>query len=423
MPGPDAALTPRPDAALVLEGVTAGYGGDPAVRDATVVVRPGEVVGLVGPNGSGKTTLVRVASRALRPVAGRVAVAGEDPYQLSSKQAARLVAVVPQDVVPAFSYTALEVVMMGRTPYLSRWGGGAPRDWARVREAMVATSVQHLADRPVEELSGGERRRVILAQALAQDAQVLLLDEPTTHLDVRHVMDLLSVVRRLAEREGTAVVAILHDLNLAAVTCDRLIALDRGRVVAEGPPERVVTYDLLRTVYGVEGEVVPDHVTGRPTVHLGPPRAVPAPLGRRAHVIGGAGRGAPILRRLSEAGFDVTAGVLHQTDTDAVVAERLNLLRVTVPPFSEIDQASEDECRAMIHRADLLVVCDAPYGPGNLANLRLAVEAARAGVRTIVLEQVPMAERDFTSGRASELWNELRKVAEVVGTYDQVTVG
>ena len=109
-----------------------------------------------------------------------------------------------------------------------------------------------------------------------------------------------------------------YDLNLAAVTCDRLIALDRGRVVADGPPEGVVTHDLLRTVYGVEGEVVPDHVTGRPSVRLGPPRAVPAPLGRRAHVIGGAGRGAPILRRLSEAGFDVTAGVLHATDTDAV---------------------------------------------------------------------------------------------------------
>jgi iron complex transport system ATP-binding protein len=408
---------------LVLEDVTAGYGADPAVLDVTIAVRPGEVLGLVGPNGSGKTTLVRVASRALRPTRGTVRVSGRDPYALSAKEAARLVAVVPQDVIPAFSFTALEMVMMGRTPFLPAWGGGGPRDWAEVRRAMTATSVQHLADRPVEELSGGERRRVVLAQALAQDAPVLLLDEPTTHLDVRHVLDVLSIVRGLAEQKETAVLAILHDLNMASVTCDRLVVLHRGRLVADGTPERVVTGDLLRSVYGVEGEVVADDATGRPAVRLGPPRPVVVSGGPRAHVIGGAGRGAPLLRRLSEAGYDVSVGVLHATDTDAMVAERLNLLRVSVPPFSEIDEAAAAECRSMIADADLLVVCDAPYGPGNLANLALALEAARTGVRTILLDQVPMAERDFTGGRATELWQALRRVAEVVPHYDQVIVG
>jgi iron complex transport system ATP-binding protein len=414
---------PAPDAALVLDGVTAGYGGVRVVDDVSITVRPGEVVGLVGPNGSGKTTLVRVASRALRPVAGGVLLSGRDPYRVSAKEAARLVAVVPQDVVPAFSFTALEMVLMGRSPYQSAWGGGSARDWARVREAMVSTSVQHLADRPVEELSGGEQRRVVLAQALAQDAPALLMDEPTTHLDIRHVLDLLSIVRGLAEREGTAVLAIFHDLNVAAATCDRMIALHRGRVVAEGLPERVVTADLLRAVYGVEGEVVPDDLTGRPAVRVGPPRAVPTPLGRRAHVIGGAGRGAPLLRRLAAAGYDVSVGVLHATDTDAVVAERMNLLRVTVPPFSDIDDEAAEECRAMIRQADLLVVCDAPYGPANLPNLRIALDAARAGTTTILFEQMPMAERDFTAGKATELWDALRQICEVVERYDQVIVG
>ena len=153
---------------------------------------------------------------------------------------------------------------MGRTPHRSRWGGGDEGDWAIAREAMAAVGVQHLADRPVEELSGGERRRVILAQALAQDAPVLLLDEPTTHLDIRHVIDVLAMVRTLAEVEAKAVLAVLHDLTLAASVCDRIVALHRGEVVAQGTPEAVVTRSLLRTIYEVDADVEMSRATGRP---------------------------------------------------------------------------------------------------------------------------------------------------------------
>jgi iron complex transport system ATP-binding protein len=407
---------------LRLAGVTAGYGREPAVLEVSLSVRPGEVVGLVGPNGSGKTTIVRVASRSLRPSAGSVALAGRDPYRMPAREAARLVAVVPQDVQPAFSYSVLEMVLMGRTPYLSAWGGGGPQDWSRAREAMASTQIQHLADRPVGELSGGERQRVILAQALAQDAPILLLDEPTTHLDLRHVVDLLGIVRGLAARGGKAVLAIVHDLNLAAATCDRLVVMHGGRVVAEGGPDEILTGELLRAVWGVDAEVVADHVTGRPSVRLAPAATVEPSLGRRAHVVGGAGRASPLLRRLAEAGFDVSVGVLHGSDTDAAVAERLNLVRVSVPPFSTIDEESAAACRALMLAAEVLVVCDAPFGPGNVANLRLALGAARAGVRTVLLEQIPIAERDFTDGEATELWMALREVAEVARSYDEVAV-
>jgi iron complex transport system ATP-binding protein len=411
---------PVPEPALVLERVSATYGRNPVLREVGLEVGPGEVVGLVGPNGSGKTTLVRVASRTLRPTAGRIRVGGQDLGRMSARDAARLVAVVPQDVVPAFSFTALELVLMGRSPYRSRWGGGGTEDWVRVREAMAATQVQHLADRPVDELSGGERRRVVLAQALAQNAPVLMLDEPTTHLDVRHVLDLLAIVRRLAELESTAVLAIHHDLNLAASTCDRLVALHRGAVVASGAPASVVTRAFLREVYEVEADVSIDPATGRPSVRIGVPSEPAAPHGRRAHVVGGAGRAAPILRRLAEAGYDVSVGVLHASDTDADVAERLNLVRVSVPPFSAIDVEAEEVCRRLMREADLLVVCDAPFGPGNLTNLRLALETATTGVQTILLEQIPIAERDFTGGAASAAWTELRSLATVAGSYEEL---
>ena len=264
---------------LVLAGVTAGYGPTPVVHDVSLIASPGEMVGLIGPNGSGKTTLIRAASRGLRPSSGRVLAEGVDPYSVTPKQAARLVAVVPQEVAPSFSYSALEVVLMGRSPYLSPWGAGTPEDWASARKAMEAADVGHLSARPLEELSGGERQRVILAQALAQDAPILLLDEPTTHLDLRHVVETLALVRSLADAEGKAVVAIFHDLNLASACCDRIYALDSGRVVASGPPEEVVTGALLLEVFGIQAEVSPNPMTGRPTVAISPGFA-PRPLRR-----------------------------------------------------------------------------------------------------------------------------------------------
>lgn len=413
---------PGPEDGVVLRDVSAGYGGVPVVHQVSMEVAPGSITGLIGPNGSGKTTLVRVASRGLAPREGTVRVFGIDPYGVHAKRAAQLVAVVPQDVAPAFPYTVLEMVMMGRSPYLSAWGGGAPRDWEQVRRAMTAANVQHLADRTVGDLSGGERQRVVLAQALAQDAPVLLLDEPTTHLDIRHIIEVLSLVRGLAREQGKAVLAIFHDLNLAGSYCDRIVALAGGRVVASGPPGAVITRDLLRDVFGVEAEVSAAGTAGRPSVVVAPPPALDRllPGARRAHVVGGAGRGATLMRMLAEAGFEVTAGVLHAGDTDDAVAERLNLQRVTVPPFSEIDGNSAADCRALIREASILVVCDPPVGPGNLPNLRLSLEAAEEGTPVFVLDQIPMQERDFTGGEATRLWTALRDRATRAGSAEEL---
>jgi iron complex transport system ATP-binding protein len=407
---------------LVLENVAAGYGDRAVVRDVSLLAPAGQVTGLIGPNGSGKTTLVRVVSRGLRPTSGTVRLGGQDPYGMPARRAARLVAVVPQEVAPVFAYTVLEIVLMGRTPYVSPWGGGKADDWAAVRRAMQATNIQHLADRPIEALSGGERQRVILAQALAQDAPVLVLDEPTTHLDIRHVVEILALVRSLAREGGRAVLAIFHDLNLASQYCDRIYALAGGHVQAEGPPGAVLTHALVRDIFGIEADVMPSGGTGRPAVIPSPPVAAPGSSGRagRAHVIGGAGGGAVILRALAEAGFAVSTGVLHGGDSDETVAERLNVLRVTVPPFSEIDPRSAEDCREMIAGVQLLVVCDAPYGPGNVENLRLALQAARSGIRTYLLERVPIEERDFTGGIATNLWRALGRLSITLSSEDEL---
>jgi iron complex transport system ATP-binding protein len=407
---------------LRLDGITAGYGPRAVVEGVSLQVEPGEVVGLVGPNGSGKTTLVRVASRALRPRAGRVMIGRRDLHEVGSREAARLVAVVPQEITAVFPFTVLEMVLMGRAPHRRAWGGSDGNDWARVREAMEAANVQHLADRPFQDLSGGERQRVILAQALAQGAPILLLDEPTTHLDVRHVLDVIAVVRGLVAGGDVGALAIFHDLTLAAATSDRMYAVAGGRIVAEGSPGAVVTPSLLREVYGVEADVHVDAATGRPVVSLGrlPSSRTPSEGMPRVHVVGGAGRGASLMRALAERGLDVSAGVLHGSDTDADTAERLNLVRVSVPPFSRIDAASAAECLGLMERAGLVVVADAPYGPGNVENLRLALAAAERGVRVVVLEEVPIGERDFTGGEATALWEALRGAGSVAGSAGEV---
>jgi iron complex transport system ATP-binding protein len=402
---------------LIVRDVTAGYaaGGVPVLNGVSLDAMPGEVVGLIGPNGSGKTTLVRVASRGLKPAAGQVRLNGIDPYAVPSRRAARLAAVVPQELVPVFTFTVFEVVLMGRSPYLSSWSGGGPNDWAMAREAMAATNVQHLSERPLDELSGGERQRAVMAQALAQGAPILLLDEPTTHMDPRHMLEAMMVVQRLA-RDGATVLAVFHDLNLASAFCDRVHALAGGRVVASGTPSQVMTRAMLRDVYGVDADVTVAPRTGRPAITLAPWRGARLPGSTRVHVVGGAGTGAPVLRALVERGFDVSVGVLHGSDTDDEVAGRLNLRRVTIPAFATIGDGAAQECRALMRSASAIVVCDPPFGPGNVANLRLAVAAAREGVPVYLLRSpTSVAERDFTDGEASALLSELAIVMRMEG--------
>ena len=264
-------------AAIAFENVAVTLGGRPVLADVSLAVAPGEVLGLAGRNGAGKTTLFRVASRVIAPDAGRVCVDGAPIASLSRRELARRLAVVPQDVTVTFPFTAGEVVLMGRAPHLGGLGFGfeSEADVALARSAMEELSIEALADRPVTELSGGERQLVLVARALAQQPRVLLLDEPTSHLDLRHRTAVALRVRRFADAGGSVLV-VSHDLTLAARTCDRIALLDRGALRACGPPAAVITEEELRRVFDVDAQVLaaPD---GAPLVV---PRGVQAAKGR-----------------------------------------------------------------------------------------------------------------------------------------------
>lgn len=241
--------------------VNVALDGIPILSDIALALRTGELVGLIGPNGAGKTTLLRALGGLVRRSAGAIRLCGKPLEALSPREVARLVAYVPQGTTADFAFTVREVVLMGRSPHLGRFQLEGSKDQQIAEEAMRRLHVDHLAERLITTLSGGERQRVFIARALAQQPRVLLLDEPTANLDVKHQLDVLEMATHLADEEGLGIVAAIHDLNLAAHFCQRLVLLHRGRVLADDAPEAVLTPANLRRAFEVEAQVYRDPYT------------------------------------------------------------------------------------------------------------------------------------------------------------------
>jgi iron complex transport system ATP-binding protein len=254
-----------------------------AYEDRTVVdgldldIPHGAVTIVVGPNACGKSTLLRALGRLLRPRRGAVLLDGTDLARIPTKRIAQSVGLLPQTPVAPEAITVGDLVARGRQPHQSWWQQWSADDERAVTEAMARTDVAELADRAVDELSGGQRQRVWIAMALAQETELLLLDEPTTYLDIAHQVEVLDLVRQLNHDRGRTVVAVLHDLNQAARYADHLVAMKAGRIIAQGHPAEVVTAELVREVFGLDSVVVPDPVTGSPLVVPGRPWQSPRP--------------------------------------------------------------------------------------------------------------------------------------------------
>ncbi len=257
---------PRPSVGLSTEDLSLGYGRRTIVDRVDVILAAGELTVVVGANGCGKSTLLRGCAGLLEPRTGRVLVGDEDASSIPARRFATVVGMLPQQPIAPDGITVADLVGRGRHPH-QRWF----RQWSAdddhaVLEAMSATSVLELADVPVDELSGGQRQRAWIALALAQDADVMLLDEPTTFLDLAHQVEVLDLLSRLNRRSGRTVVIVLHDLNMAARYADTLVMMREGRVIAQGPPSTVVTSELVREVFGLETTVITDPVSGTPLV-------------------------------------------------------------------------------------------------------------------------------------------------------------
>ncbi len=411
-------LPPR----LLAEEIKVQYAPEtpPALAALSLALTPGVLVGVIGPNGSGKSTLVRALSRALRPSGGVVLLDNGDLYAArSARQSAQVIAVVPQDTSVSLDFSVRDLVRMGRAPHLP------PRPFASegladeqiVRDALRAAQIEDLAERDVTTLSGGERQRVLLARALAQQPQILLLDEPTASLDLRHQAETLTLARNLAHDGGLAVLAVLHDVNLAASYCDYVVLLSHGRIAAAGTPAEALTADNLARVYDVRAWVRPHPVNGRPLVLPLPDLPPPSQTAGRpaVHVICGGGTGTDLLLTLHERGFGVTAGALHEGDPDTDTARFLGIPFAAELPFSLLSYAVLECAARLAENASVVILTEAPFGQANQANLEAALSLRRAG-KTVFCRQgaASFAARDFTGGRAGTLWSQLQAAGAVI---------
>lgn len=413
-------LEGSPKLDLVVDNVSFAYASRSVLEDISFHIRGGDFVGIIGPNGSGKSTLLKNMSRVLAPQGGAIYLAEEDLEKIPRGRLARKIAVVPQETAVNFAFTVEQVVLMGRTPHLGRFQWEGPEDHRIAREAMEATGILPLAQRPITTLSGGERQRAIIAQALAQQPRVLLLDEPTSHLDISHQVEIFELLRVLSQREQVTVIANLHDLNLAAQYCDYLILLSEGRVFALGSPAKVLTPENVEAVYGTEVLVDLNPATNRPWVLI-KPRREPLEMELKVHIIGGGGTVGELLEELYRSGLHPSIGVINIGDSDWQTAQTLGMTCIMEKPFSPISLEAHRQNLAMIEKADLVVLGPVPWGPGNLLNLAAAEAALQLHKDVIVLDADGVGGRDFTEDEGRRRLEELiRQGAVPAGSIDDV---
>jgi iron complex transport system ATP-binding protein len=406
---------------LNVDGVECRYGSIKVLEDVRLSVKGGDFVGILGPNGSGKTTLLKSISRTLKPYKGTILLNEADIYSLKSVDVAKQMAVVPQDTSIGFNFSALDIVLMGRNPHMKRFQMESEKDMTVARKVMNLTNIWHLAERPINELSGGEKQRVIIARALAQEPKILLLDEPLTHLDIMNQLEIMDLVKDLCVKEKLVVLAVFHDFNLAARYCKSAIMLKDSRIFAAGNLTEVLTSENIKSVFNVDAIVQKHLVTNSIFVVPLSPQKASSYKKCSIHLICGAGTGTALMKILLDEGYSVTAGVLNVLDTDLETAQFLKIPVTTEAPFSPITEKAHKANLEMINEASLVVLTSVPFGFGNLQNLEAAIVAVEQGIPTFVIDEVPIEKRDFTKGKAKALLEELRsKCAEFVKDQNEL---
>ncbi len=406
---------------LSVENLTSGYGDTEVLRGADFSVEKGDFVGIIGPNASGKTTLLKTINQILNPMKGAVYLNGKDIGRAKQKEIARDMATVPQEFDSNYSFTALEMVTLGRTPHLGPLEDEGEEDMSVVKRAMEITDTWRLHSRDFNELSGGEKQRVIIAKALAQEPSVILLDEPTNHLDVSNQMVILDLLKNLTKEQDKCTITTFHDLNTAGRYCDFLILLKDGKIYAKGDPPEVLTEENIKEVYGAEVSI--RRVPETNSLYVTPvSRATDTKTGAkkdfRVHFICGGGTGSSLMHSLKRKGFTVSAGVLSPMDDDYTEARRLGIETVECSPFAAIPENKNRKNRELAEKSDAVVLTEMPFGRGNLKNLKLAEEIAKHKP-TLVIKNTPIDEKDFTDGEAKEIFSSLEKEAIIVKDMEE----
>lgn len=353
-------------------GLAVGYNGKALIRDIDIALGRGGILTLIGPNGSGKSTILKTVARQLASIRGTIAVDGSEIRSMSLKELAKKQAVVLTDRIRPELYTAREIVSLGRYPYTNAVGKMTAEDRRIVDDALELVSVKDIAERDFMTLSDGQKQRVVLARALAQQPELLILDEPTAFLDIKYKTELLSVLRRLTRERGVTVIMSLHEIDLAAKASDLLLCVKGETISAFGTPEEVMRacpveelYDFKKGTYNAAlGSVELEKAEGEP----------------RVFVLAGAGFGIPVMRRLQKERMPFAAGILFENDVDAAVAKSLAVECVVSPAFEPIGEALFEKAKALMLRCEIVINAGTPIGKLNEYNGKLLELAREKGL-------------------------------------------
>ena len=362
-------------AKLELESITVGYHGVPLISDIAFSLAKGEILTLIGPNGSGKSTILKSITRQLATIAGTVYIDGRDIHTLSGKEIATKMAVVLTQRVRPEMMTCRELVAAGRYPYTGSFGLLTAHDKEVVERSLDRVHALDIADQDVTAISDGQRLRVLLARAICQEPEIIVLDEPTSFLDIRHKIELLGILSDMAKNNGITVVMSLHEIDLAERISDRIVCVKGEKIAAYGTPEELFKDETVRALYDIE--------SGSFNALLGCVE-LPAPAGEiRCFVTGGAGFGIPFYRALQKRGIAFAAGILPGNDVDVAVAGPLAGKLILTAPYMPVTEANVLEAKQIIDRVEFVIDSGCPTGEYNRANADLISYARESGKRII----------------------------------------
>lgn len=345
------------------EDMAVGYDGHILIHDINIRLEKGKILTLIGPNGAGKSTILKSITRHLQTISGRVFVGGQSLQQWQPKELAKQVAVVLTDRIRPELTTCAEVVAMGRYPYTNLFGHLTEQDKAAVQEALERVHALNLADQDFSTLSDGQRQRILLARALCQEPEVIVLDEPTAYLDIRYKIELLEILREMAQQKQLTVILSLHEIDLAMKISDYLLCVKGETIASFGTPEEVLQNHVIEQLYGME--------SGSYNLLFGSVE-LPKPEGEpKVFVIAGAGRGIPVYRALQKKGIPFATGILFENDVDYQVARALGSCVVSAPAFEEITDGQYRQAEQMLLRCEAVIDAGTPIGTGNRKNKQL----------------------------------------------------
>lgn len=396
---------------ISVSNLSFSYNENLTLKNLSFEIEKNSFVSILGPNGAGKSTLVNLISKVMPIGAGEIVIEGKNIRDLNHIEIAKKVAVVPQYTSLGFNFSVYEIILMGRYPYLSRFKGEKQEDYRIVNEVMELTRTDIFKDRKYNELSGGERQRVIIAQTLVQDSPIIILDEPTSHLDINFQIEFMELFYSLYKKKGKTIIGIFHDINLAIQYSEKIMLLKEGNIYCYGDVKDVINRTNIMSVFKSDVYIGKNPFTGKlyvsPNFNLRFYSKETKSKEIRIHVIGGGGAASPILNMLHNSGYITSTGVVNNLDTDLYTAEQLGITFVNEAPFSPISREAQARNLELIKASDLVILPCLEFGNGNFLNLAAVNEAINIGKKVIIIESANIDLRDHVDGKAVKLYSEI----------------